>query len=204
MLIRFTISLILCSAGSLVRSGISSCRDVKSGFDGVYLLDPVLASIPSFPATVIHRRFNGNVNFNRSWSEFKNGFGDLQGELWLGLEKMHQITRVGSHELLVLTKLRDGTTRTARFDRFAVGSEFNLYQLLIGRFVAGNLYSDFSKHNKTTFATFDKGGVGQYCAPMIGGGWWYSNCYYENWNLPFESNAWKMYEREARMLIRPL
>ncbi|XP_053692810.1 ficolin-1-like [Sabethes cyaneus] len=196
----------------LTRSAVSSCLDVTAGFDGVYLLSPALSSIAPFPAyceveaggwTVIHRRFDNSVSFNRSWTEFSDGFGNLQGEYWLGLEKMHQITRARNHELMVLTTLRDGSSRSARFDRFAVGSEFKLYQLRIGRFVSGNLYSDFKQHNGTTFSTYDKGGVGQYCAPMIGGGWWYSNCYYENWNLPFESNGWRMYEKEARMLIRP-
>ncbi|XP_053698047.1 ficolin-1-like isoform X2 [Sabethes cyaneus] len=159
--------------------------------DGVYLLNPTVSSIAPFPAycennvegggwTVIHRRFNGDLSFNRSWADFKNGFGDLQGQFWLGLEKMHQITRFFDHELLVLTTLKDGSSRSARFSRFAVGSELNLYRLLVGQFVAGySAYRDFTEHNGMTFSTFDKGGKGHYCAAEVGVGWWYDNCYYE-------------------------
>ena len=35
---------------------------------------------------------NGTVDFYRGWKEYRNGFGDLQAEFWLGNEKIHQIT----------------------------------------------------------------------------------------------------------------
>ena len=42
---------------------------------------------------VLMNRFDGSLNFNRSWSEYKNGFGDIgRGEFWLGNEKIHRLT----------------------------------------------------------------------------------------------------------------
>ncbi len=41
------------------------------------------------------RRFNGKLDFNRSYVEYEEGFGDLEGEHWLGLEKMHAMTKDG-------------------------------------------------------------------------------------------------------------
>ncbi|XP_071795634.1 coagulation factor VIII-like [Asterias amurensis] len=41
---------------------------------------------------VFQRRVNGSVNFNRSWAEYKKGFGSMDGEFWLGNEILHKLT----------------------------------------------------------------------------------------------------------------
>ena len=43
--------------------------------------------------TVIQRRGGpspGQINFNRTWEEYARGFGDLNGEFWLGNEWIHR------------------------------------------------------------------------------------------------------------------
>ena len=42
--------------------------------------------------TIIQRRVNGDVSFNRPWDEYAAGFGDVDGSFWLGLELLHTIT----------------------------------------------------------------------------------------------------------------
>ncbi|XP_048577863.1 uncharacterized protein LOC5514077 isoform X2 [Nematostella vectensis] len=37
---------------------------------------------------VVHRRFDGSVDFYESMSRYRSGFGEAYGEFWLGLEKM--------------------------------------------------------------------------------------------------------------------
>lgn len=47
--------------------------------------------------TVVQRRTNGTVDFYRGWDDYRNGFGDLRGEFWLGNEKIHQLTNQGQY-----------------------------------------------------------------------------------------------------------
>ncbi|VEN34295.1 unnamed protein product [Callosobruchus maculatus] len=44
---------------------------------------------------VIQNRYGGSENFNRSWDEYKRGFGKPPGEFWLGLEYVHAMTGFG-------------------------------------------------------------------------------------------------------------
>ena len=33
-------------------------------------------------------RATGEVDFNRNWDDYENGFGDVGGEFWLGLSRL--------------------------------------------------------------------------------------------------------------------
>ena len=50
--------------------------------------------------TVIQRRIDGQVDFQRTWEEYKNGFGDINGEYWLANEFIHQMTSGKSNVLI--------------------------------------------------------------------------------------------------------
>ncbi|KAH8260262.1 hypothetical protein KR026_008543, partial [Drosophila bipectinata] len=138
--------------------------------------------------TVIQRRMDGSVNFNRSWTEYKDGFGNLTGEFFIGLEKLYQITQSGQYELLISLGKVDGFRDFVRYDNFKIGSEENSYPLQsIGRPTAGGA-GDYLKYNwKNKFSTYDRDNdfaIGS-CATEHGGGWWFGACGYSSLNGRF-------------------
>ena len=47
-------------------------------------------------------RFDGSLDFKRSWVEYRNGFGDIgRGEFWLGNEQIHRLTNGVAHTLRI-------------------------------------------------------------------------------------------------------
>ncbi|XP_058821325.1 angiopoietin-related protein 1-like isoform X2 [Topomyia yanbarensis] len=207
---------------------VPSCKDTSTNVSGVYRINPELATLAPFLVycdhtvedggwTVIHRRFDGTLNFNRNWAEYRQGFGNLQSEYWLGLEKMHQISRSGNYELLVVLKSFNGTTKTARYDRFSVASEFEQYRLNLGRFVNGEARDSLSAINGMKFSAVNRDndvGDGN-CAITHSSGWWHKECFEANLNgmyqkgKVFKTMSWYYFNnthdclQEARMLIRP-
>ena len=51
--------------------------------------------------TVFQKRYGGTVDFFRAWADYKRGFGNLNGEFWLGLEKIRRLTACSSNKLRV-------------------------------------------------------------------------------------------------------
>ena len=83
---------------------------------------------------VFQKRLDGSVDFDRGWAEYKGGFGNLTGEFWLGLDKIHRLTRGGNYKLRVDLEDFAGNTYYAEYDLFKVRSEEKKYQLIVGRF----------------------------------------------------------------------
>ena len=69
--------------------------------------------------TVIQKRLDGSVDFYRGWDDYKRGFGNLNGEFWLGLDKIHRLTKQRSR-LRVDLEDTAGKTANAEYDFFGV------------------------------------------------------------------------------------
>ncbi|XP_062592555.1 fibrinogen C domain-containing protein 1-like [Saccostrea cucullata] len=44
--------------------------------------------------TVIQRRRSGSINFNRTWADYKGGFGNLGDSFWIGLDEYQNMPSI--------------------------------------------------------------------------------------------------------------
>ena len=84
--------------------------------------------------TVFQRRRDGSVDFFRAWDDYKRGFGNLNGEFWLGLDKIHRLTVSGGYKLRIDLGDIHGKTAFAEYSSFSVKSEKAKYQLNFGSY----------------------------------------------------------------------
>lgn len=145
---------------------------------------------------LVQQRESGELSFNRSWAEYRDGFGSVnalgKGEFWLGNQNLHLLT--SQRETMLKVELEDweGVVATAEYI-VRVGSEEEGYPLHASQYVgdAGDALimgksvqrADLSS-NGMRFSTFDRDQdrSEQSCAEMYGGGWWYNNCQAANLN----------------------
>ncbi|ALC39838.1 maker536, partial [Drosophila busckii] len=135
--------------------------------------------------TVIQRRMDGSVNFNRTWEEYKNGFGDLRGEFWLGLERLYLITKFQPHELYIHLEDFNNGKRYARYGIFRIGYKELSYKLLrVGEYTgnAGNALDSpgaLGDAKNMKFSTPDRDNDKTHinCAANYASGWWFNKCY---------------------------
>ncbi|XP_065902168.1 ficolin-1-like [Dysidea avara] len=133
--------------------------------------------------TVIQRRKDGSVDFTkRDWVEYEDGFGNLQGEFWLGLRSMHCLTSQGNWELRIDYQLANGTRSYLRYKQFAVGPADDKYRLTITGFDRDGLTDPFVSSSTLSgmqFSSRDQDNVklhNHLACPQRLGGWWYNNC----------------------------
>lgn len=53
------------------------------------------------PLQVIQRRENGSIHSDRQWKDYKEGYGFLSSELWLGNEKLAFLTNQKKYQLRI-------------------------------------------------------------------------------------------------------
>ena len=93
--------------------------------------------------TVIQRRLDGSVDFHRGWQDYKNGFGHLDGEFWLGLEQIRALTASKFNQLRIDLEDFSGNTRYAIYQNVSIADEANKYRLSIGSYSGSFLFNFF-------------------------------------------------------------
>ncbi|XP_046861545.1 fibrinogen C domain-containing protein 1-like [Xenia sp. Carnegie-2017] len=206
------------------------CTEVQNNGkneSGVYQIDPdgqgsfnVYCDMTSYGGgwTVFQRRQDGSVDFYRGWNDYKEGFGNLSSEFWLGLDKIYRLTSARRNKLRVDLGDWSGNKAYAEYYYFSVKNESKKYQLSLGRY-SGTAGDALLYHKSMAFTTKDSDNdksSGENCATYYKGAWWYNDCYDCNLNGHYYSgnqiNAggvtwfyWKVYEslKFTEMKIKP-
>ena len=136
--------------------------------------------------TVFQRRMDGSVDFYRYWTDYQQGFGNLSGEFWLGLDKIHRLT-ASATELRVDLQDFEGNSAYAQYTSFSVGDAASKYILLVSGYsgtARDSLASNSLHHNGSKFSTRDQDNDGWsgHCAQSFKGAWWYGYCHSSNLN----------------------
>ena len=51
--------------------------------------------------TVFQRKLASSFSFDKVWDKYKEGFGTLSGDLWLGTKKLHRLAKHGVWQIRV-------------------------------------------------------------------------------------------------------
>jgi hypothetical protein len=90
--------------------------------------------------TIFQRFVDGSENFYRNWN-YKTGFGNLSGEFWLGLDKIHRLSASGQNVLRVDLESFENETAYAVYESFFVGNENEAYILNVSDYSGKKRYS---------------------------------------------------------------
>ncbi|XP_066568859.1 fibrinogen C domain-containing protein 1-like [Amia ocellicauda] len=138
--------------------------------------------------TVFQRREDGSVNFFRGWDAYREGFGKITGEHWLGMKRIHALTIQANYELRIDLEDFENSTAFAQYGTFGVGlfsvdPDEDGYPLTIADY-SGTAGDSLLKHNGMKFTTKDQDNdhSENNCASFYHGAWWYRNCHTSNLN----------------------
>uniref|UniRef100_H2ZL39 Fibrinogen C-terminal domain-containing protein n=1 Tax=Ciona savignyi TaxID=51511 RepID=H2ZL39_CIOSA len=148
----------------------------------------------------IQRRLNGEINFYRNWKSYANGFGNPNGEYWVGLENIHLLTYQDvaffyfnyydtPPHLRLDFEDNDGVTAYVHYKTFIVSNEENNYAIESILLSGGNaLTKGALPLEKDDFSTFDRNN-GPFdilnCGEKLHSGWWFYVCGDSNLNGPY-------------------
>jgi len=132
----------------------------------------------------ILEHFKGEKAFDRTWSEFRAGFGSFTHNYWRGLDEISDLSQTGQYYLRVDMQAKGNQNYYyAEYRTFRVAGASDGFRLTIGNY-SGNAGDGLGSLNGMKFTTKDRDNdkrSGYNCAKQFCGGFWYNDC---AWALP--------------------
>ncbi|KAK7090979.1 fibrinogen C domain-containing protein 1-like [Littorina saxatilis] len=132
--------------------------------------------------TVIQERLNSNEaelapdGFDRNYNEYEDGFGNITGNYWMGLKKIHALTTAVDMSMrLEMHRENDNVTLVyGQYDVFRVSGPSTKYRLVIAGYTGTAAMTIESDSNGRPFSAKDQDNGGEDCPARWKGGWWYA------------------------------
>ena len=174
---------------------------------------------------IIHQHLGSTFDWQLPWADYKAGFGSIDADFWLGLEKVHLLTSSQPYRLRVEVQERSTDLwYSVEYWSFKIGDELNTkYRLEVSGYsgdagdslqykddLNGNGNYGFYYHNGMQFSTYDQdndlSSAGN-CAAGRGGGWWFNSCFWACLTCAQSYSEWgslsEVYADNSRMMIKP-
>ncbi|XP_015988860.1 angiopoietin-2 isoform X2 [Rousettus aegyptiacus] len=134
--------------------------------------------------TVIQRRGDGSVDFQKTWKEYKVGFGNPSGEYWLGNEFVSQVTSRKRYMLRIRLTDWAGNEAHSLYEHFSLSGEDLNYRIHLKGLTgtAGKISSISQPGNDFSTKDADNDKCICKCSQMLTGGWWFDACGPSNLN----------------------
>lgn len=175
----------LLDDGSFNKSGLYVVHPDSDGGEFVVYCDMTLLG---GGWTVIQRRVNAKLPFDRSIASYKKGFGDFAENFWLGLDKISRLTDTSnsesSMEVYFGMEAFIPFSAFSHYTDFSVSAEDNGYMLRISGYnrssTGGNAMMSQNNQNFSTYDNDQDLDAGSNCAQERKGGWWFKHCHNSN------------------------
>ena len=130
---------------------------------------------------IIQRRVDASVSFERSWDEYAAGFGDVDGNFWLGLEAIHNLTAAQPMSLQIDVEPFHIPAVSIPYQQIHVGDAASEYLLTITSDTPDydTLCNSLNYHSGRKFSTYDRDNDENptyHCAVRLKAGWWFKVC----------------------------
>ena len=153
---------------------------LRSSVNGRQIITPDEEAVCDDRWLIIQRNYdNQTLNFDRNWNEYKRGFGNISEDFWIGLERMHEVTKHHGCRLRVDLWDNYGNLTLRDYGSFYVENERDNYRLHVSGYAQPWLPLAFTGNSNWQFTTKDRDNDGhpdENCAHHLKSGWWYTRC----------------------------
>ncbi|CAH1792733.1 unnamed protein product, partial [Owenia fusiformis] len=129
---------------------------------------------------VVAHRFDGSIDFNRTWNEYKAGFGNISGEFFIGLETLFKLTFRNTFMVRFEMIDNSGIMTYFEIDSFAILDENNHFGFWYSFYESTRGNGSDLKIPSGKFSTWDSDNDGNpdiSCVQQTGVPFWHSVVY---------------------------